>query len=133
MSEFVRELVDGVVRLSIVPTGGAGTTVTFILSVLRNGLILLFAGIIIIAIFYTAAAGLKYIRSEGESEKIEEAQNSLRSVFIGILATFLGVIGVFIMTGVFSNQGADQVRESLCVFLEPNVPTIDCVAGSRNF
>lgn len=131
MAEFLKEIVDGVIRLNIIPQGGPGTTVLFIINVTRNALILLFAVIILVAIFYTASAGLKYIRSEGESDKIEEAQNALRAVFIGILATFIGVIGVFVITGIFSNQGADQIRESLCTFLEPNVPAVECVGGSR--
>lgn len=131
MLEFLRELLGGVVKLNFIPTGTPGTTTKFLINLLTNGLILLFTGIIIVAIVYAALAGLKYIRSQGESEKVEEAQNALRSVFIGVASVFIGIIGVVVISGIFTNQGAVEVRRALCTFAEPTTPSGQCVAGSK--
>ncbi len=131
MQGFIREILTGIINLDVIPTGPPGTTTRFFLNLLTNGLILLFVSIILIAIVYAALAGLKYIRSQGETEKVEEAQNALKSIFIGVASVFVGVIVVALIAGIFTDQSSLQVRESLCVFLEPTTPTAACVAGSN--
>lgn len=129
MNDFVEELLGGVIRLNLLPADGPGSTAGFILGLLSNGLILLLTVVIIVAIVYAALAGLKYIRSQGETEKVEEAQNAIRSVFIGIAVVFVGIIGVVLIAGVFANPGADQVQTAICTFAEPTTDTEDCVDG----
>src|SRR5688572_21187611 len=51
---------------------------------IQLGLSLVFVGIIAISIFVIIRAALKYIRSEGEPDKIQDAQKAIKSVFIGI-------------------------------------------------
>ncbi len=119
MNEFMRELFDGVLRLDFIPTGEPGTTTNFVIGSIRNLLILVFSGVIILAIIYIVVAGLKYIRSQGETDKIEEAQEAIKSVFIGILAVFIGIIGVVVLSGIFTNPAASEVRRAMCSFIEP--------------
>lgn len=130
MDNFLQDILGGIIKVNLIPSGPAGTTTRFVLNLLTNGLILLFTGIIIVAIVYSALAGLKYIRSQGEAEKIEEAQNALKAVFIGVAAVFVGIIGVILISGIFVNQGATEVRRAICSFIEPNVSVNSCVAGS---
>jgi len=85
-----------------VPGGDGLSTAQFIISIVRNGLIILFAIVVIFAIIYSATAGLKFVTSEGASDKVEEAREAIKNVLIGVAASFMGVIGVFIISNIFS-------------------------------
>lgn len=91
-------------------SGGDGaTTAQFIISIVRNALIVLFAVVTIFAIVYSATAGLKFVTSEGASDKVEEAREAIKNVLIGVGAAFIGVIGVFIISSIFSpNTNAEM-------------------------
>lgn len=130
MDKFIDDILGGVVRLNIIPGDGEpGSTAGFILNLLSNGLILLLTAIIIVAIVFSALAGFKYISSQGDAEKVEEAQNSIKNVFIGVLAVFIGIIAVVLISCVFTNPGADQIRQAICTFVEPTTAVKDCVEG----
>ncbi len=62
---------------------------------------LIFVAIIIFSIYVIIRAAIKYIRSEGDPAKIEEAQKAIKSVFIGIAALFVGLIGIIIIIAFF--------------------------------
>lgn len=68
---------------------------------------LIFVAIIIFSIYVIIKAAIKYIRSEGDPAKIEEAQKAIKSVFVGIAALFIGLIGIIIILAFFnvSNVG----------------------------
>lgn len=72
---------------------------------------LIFVAIIIFSIYVIIRAAIKYIRSEGDPAKIEEAQKAIKSVFIGIAALFVGLIGVIIIIAFFGAGGALQTNE----------------------
>lgn len=93
------------------------TNADFIIDLIRNGLVLLFVVIILLAIVYAALAGIKFIRSQGSEDQVTEAQGALKNVLIGVAAVFLGVIGVFIITSIFSDTSSISVRDSLACFL----------------
>lgn len=130
MTGFVQDLLQGLVNFNVIPndpTPGARTNL--IIGILSNGLTLLFVAIIILAIVYAALAGLKYIRSQGEQSKVEEANRALKAVFTGVLVVFLGIIGVILITGVFTNTSSEQVRRAICSFAEAE--QVDaCVANT---
>ncbi len=67
---------------------------------------LIFVGIIIIAVYVIIKAAIKYIRSEGNDEKIQEAQKAIKSVFIGLVALFVGIIGLVLILVIFNALGA---------------------------
>lgn len=73
---------------------------------IRFGLQLVFVGIIIVAIYIIIKAAVKYIQSEGDDTKIQEAQKAIKSVFIGIASLFVGIIGIVIVLAFFSATGA---------------------------
>lgn len=93
------------------------TNADFIIDLIRNGLILLFVVVILLAVVYSALAGIKFIRSQGNSDEVEAAQGALKNVLIGVAAVFLGVIGVFIISAIFSDTSTISVRDSLACFL----------------
>lgn len=120
------------INLNLVPTGPAGTRVNYVLDLITNGLVLLFVVVILLAIVYAAIAGIKFIRSQGEADKVEEAQNAIKNVLIGVASVFLGVIGVVVITGIFTDDREPQaLRRALCIFVEPSSDQDDCVNNSN--
>jgi len=72
---------------------------------------LIFVAIIIFSIFVIIKAAIKYIRSEGDPAKIEEAQKAIKSVFVGIAALFVGLIGIIIIIAFFGAGDALQTND----------------------
>lgn len=67
---------------------------------------LIFVAIIIFSIYVIIKAAIKYIRSEGDPAKIEEAQKAIKAVFVGIAALFVGLIGIIVVIAFFGAGGA---------------------------
>src|SRR5690606_26169469 len=72
---------------------------------------LIFIVIILFAVFIIIKAAVKYIRSEGDDTKIQEAQKAIKSVFVGIAALFIGVIGIIIVLAFFNVGDAIDQNE----------------------
>lgn len=77
----------------------AGTTVAGLIQLVIS---LIFIAIIGISIYVVIKSALKYIRSEGDETKIQESQKAIKSVFLGIAALFVGVIGIVIVLAIFN-------------------------------
>lgn len=77
----------------------AGSLVSF-------GLSLIFVGIIAVAVYVIIKAAIKYIRSEGDEAKIEEAQKAIKTVFMGVGALLVGIVGLVIILVFFQSSGA---------------------------
>lgn len=60
--------------------------------------------IILVAVAYSIMAGIKYIRSEGDPGKIEEAQKSIKAILMGIAAIFVGIIGIVLVMVIFGSS-----------------------------
>lgn len=79
----------------------AGSLVSF-------GLSLIFVGIIAVAVYVIIRAAIKYIRSEGDEGKVEEAQKAIKTVFMGVGALLVGIVGLVIILVFFQSSGALQ-------------------------
>ncbi len=78
----------------------------------------LFVGIVILAVFIIISAGVKYIQSQGEEGKIEEANKAIKNVFIGLAILIVGVVGVFIVLiflDAFNLTGLGNSAEQACI------------------
>jgi heme/copper-type cytochrome/quinol oxidase subunit 2 len=73
---------------------------------IQLALSLIFIAIVIIAIYIIIKAAIKYIRSEGDEDKIQDAQKAIKSVFVGIAALFVGIIGLVLVLAFFQATGA---------------------------
>jgi len=83
----------------------------------------IFIGIIVIAVYIVIKAAIKYIRSEGDKDKITEAQKAIKSVFVGLIALFVGVIGLVLILVLFDaataitaplpQEGVDKITTDL--------------------
>jgi len=79
----------------------AGRTGSFISFALN----LIFIGLIILAVFIIIRSAIKYIQSEGNEGKIQEAQKAIKSVFVGIGVLIIGIVGIFIVIAFFNASG----------------------------
>ncbi len=84
-------------------SGGAASAIDTGEALIQFALSMIFVGIIAFAIFVIIKAAVKYIRSEGDESKVEEANKAIKNVFIGIGALIVGVIGLVIILGIFSS------------------------------
>lgn len=91
----------------------------FVFGLIQNALTLFFVVIILAAIIYAALAGLKYIQSQGDSSKVEEAAGALKSVLFGVAAVFIGIIGVILITSIFSSTDNRAIKVALAKFVDP--------------
>ncbi|RMD77221.1 hypothetical protein D6810_01530 [Candidatus Dojkabacteria bacterium] len=81
-------------------------------NLIRFALQLVFVGIVGVAIYVIVKAALKYIRSEGEKESVEQARAAIKTVFAGIAALFVGIVGLVLVIAFFNASGALNVGES---------------------
>jgi len=108
---FIKDLGFGIGSLCTDKVEGK-SAIDAIVALVRLALQLVFIGIIIISIYIIIRAALKYIRSEGDESKIQEAQKAIKSVFIGIAALFIGIIGIVIILAFF-NAGVGETPNEI--------------------
>ena len=76
-------------------------------------LFLFLGAVVLVAVFYALSAAIKYIRSEGDPGKIEEAQKAIKAIFMGIAALFIGIVGIILVFVFFNVNVTDPSLEQL--------------------
>lgn len=84
---------------------GAANAIGLGFTLVQTILSLIFVGIIAVAVYTIIRAAIKYIRAEGDDSKVEEAQKSIKRVFIGIGALLVGIVGLAIVIALFGASG----------------------------
>ncbi len=79
--------------------GNSGINMVEILA--KNGLQLAFAFLIISLVVMSAIAGYRYITSEGEDDKIQEALATVKNIFLAIIVGFVAIIILSIIAAIF--------------------------------
>jgi fumarate reductase subunit D len=79
-----------------------GLTASFITGRVRVGLIIALALLILVAVVYALIAAFKYIQSQGDPGKIEEAQKAIKAIFYGVAAMMIGIVGIVLVFVFFS-------------------------------
>jgi len=103
----------GALGINSVCNGGkTGTVVTRTKDLIIFALNLIFVGLIIIAVFIIIRSAIKYIQSEGNESKIQEAQKAIKAVFVGIAVLIVGIVGIFIILAFFQASGATNVTNT---------------------
>jgi len=100
--------------------GGSGVA-GFITTKGQFGIYLVLGVIVLVAVVYVIMAGIKYIRSEGDPGKIEEAQKSIKAILMGVAAIFVGIIGIVLVYVIFG-QG----------MVTPSLPQV-CLSSSESY
>jgi hypothetical protein len=92
-----------------------GLTAVFITGRVRVGLIIALAALILIAVVYALIAAFKYIQSQGDPGKIEEAQKAIKAIFLGIAAMMIGIVGIVLVFVFFSASRPSAELYQVCL------------------
>ncbi len=93
---------------------GSGTA-SFISGRVRTGLYIALGLIILVAVVYALIAAFKYIQSQGDPGKIEEAQKAIKAIFMGIAAMLIGIVGVVLVFVFFGAGRVDPTLTQVCL------------------
>ena len=93
---------------------GSGTA-SFISSRVRTGIYIALGMIILVAVVYALIAAFKYIQSQGDPGKIEEAQKAIKAIFMGIAAMLIGIVGVVLVFVFFGAGRVDPTLTQVCL------------------
>jgi hypothetical protein len=126
------QFLEGLINNPLPNDAGADTTADFVVGLVKNGLILVFAVVVLIGVVYAALAGYKYIRSEGDADEVQGAQEAIKSVLIGVGAAFVGVLAIIIINAVFApGSGADAAIRCAAGDINACSTGVACPAGSK--
>ena len=101
----------------------------YITSRVQFVLVVALGGIVLVAVGYAMMAAFKYVSSQGESGKMEEAQKSIKAIFIGIAAMIIAIVGIILVFAVFGAKPADPSLFQTCI----NAPTsAACTSCKKN-
>ena len=87
---------------AIVTSTNRGETIA---KAVTSAMTIMFIVVFIVAVFYTFMAAIKYIRSEGNEQKVEEAKNAIKAVLFGVAAMFIAIIGILLINAFFGGKG----------------------------
>jgi hypothetical protein len=93
---------------------GSGTA-SFISGRVRTGIYIALGMIILVAVIYALIAAFKYIQSQGDPGKIEEAQKAIKAIFMGIAAMLIGIVGVVLVFVFFGAGRVDPNLTQVCI------------------
>lgn len=114
------------------PEAAVDTIVSFI----GNFIVLLFAIVVVFAIIYAILSGIKYIQSQGVSDKVEEASESIKNVLIGVVVAFVGTIVVVLISAGFgidpdTGEGGAARKAIICLLRPLDKACTDPAAARR--
>jgi len=105
---------------------GSGTA-SFISGRVRTGLYIALGLIILVAVVYALIAAFKYIQSQGDPGKIEEAQKAIKAIFMGIAAMLIGIVGVVLVFVFFGAGRVDPTLTQVCLSAPNSVGCNICI------
>lgn len=92
---------------------GTGT-VNFVSSRIETGIYFSLGGVVLISVVYAMLATVKYIRSQGDSGQIEEAQKAIKAIVMGIAAMMFGIVGIVIVFVFFGSRKPEAALFQTC-------------------
>lgn len=94
--------------------GGSGAA-GFVTSRIQLGLVLALGAVVLISVVYAILAAFKYIQSQGDSGKIEEAQKAIKAIFFGIAAMLIAVVGIVLVFVFFGASRPNPELTQVCL------------------
>jgi hypothetical protein len=110
---------------------GANTT-DKIRGFIRLALTLAFGVVILAAVAYSIMSAIKYIRSQGDAGKVEEANKAIKAIFQGVAMMFVGIIGVVIVFFIFDVAIPSPSLPTVCVACPNSDSCTVCSEGKYN-
>lgn len=112
-------------------SGGAGAA-GFVTSRVQLGLVIALGAVVLIAVVYAIIAAFKYIQSQGDSGKIEEAQKAIKAIFLGVGAMLIAIVGIVLVFVFFGATQPDPSLFQTCLSA-PNSPACQvCIATPQD-
>lgn len=90
-------------------------TTVFVTSRVRVALVIALGILILVAVVYSLIAAFKYIQSQGDPGKIEEAQKAIKAIFLGVAAMMIGIVGVVLVFVFFAATRPDASLFQVCL------------------
>ncbi len=119
--------------VSDITEGWEGATATEkITGFIRLALTLAFGAVILVAVVYSILAAIKYIRSGGEAGEVEEANKALKAIFQGVIAMFVGIIGVVLVFFIFDVALPNPSLPPVCLKYPESEKCRVCSEGTTN-
>ncbi|KXK26784.1 MAG: hypothetical protein TR69_WS6001000805 [candidate division WS6 bacterium OLB20] len=87
----------------------------FVTSRIQLGLVLALGAVVLIAVVYAIMAAIKYIQSQGDAGKIEEAQKAIQAIFFGIGAMLIAIVGIVLVFVFFGANRPDPALYQVCL------------------
>jgi fumarate reductase subunit D len=106
-------------------------TARFITGRVRSGLIIALALLILVSVVYALLAAFKYIQSQGDPGKIEEAQKAIKAIFYGIAAMMIGVVGIVLVFVFFSASRPASELYQTCLSAPNSAGCSTCIESGR--
>ena len=100
--------------LRLLGPGGVCSSV-YITSRVQFILVVALGAIILVAVVYALLAAFKYVSSQGEAGKMEDAQKSIKAIFIGIAAMIIAIVGIILVFAIFGARPADPSLYQTCI------------------
>lgn len=122
-SSFLPEQITEIFNL--MGRDGSGTA-GFITGRVRTGLFIALGILILVAVVYALLAAFKYIQSQGDAGKIEDAQKAIKAIFMGIAAMMIGIVGIVLVFVFFSASQPDTRLYQTCLSAPNSVGCEDC-------
>ncbi|KXK26785.1 MAG: hypothetical protein TR69_WS6001000806 [candidate division WS6 bacterium OLB20] len=108
--------------------GGSGSA-GFVTSRIQLGLVLALGAVVLIAVVYAIMAAIKYIQSQGDAGKIEEAQKAIQAIFFGIGAMLIAIVGIVLVFVFFGANRPDPALYQVCLTSPDSEGCESCLAG----
>ena len=115
-----------------ITTGWQGASATQrITGFIRLALTLAFGAVILVAVVYSILAAIKYIRSGGEAGEVEEANKAIKAIFQGVVAMFVGIIGVVLVFFIFDVALPNPSLPAVCLKKPDSIECQVCSEGKK--
>lgn len=98
----------------------------------RLALTLAFGIVILAAVAFSIVAAIKYIRSQGDAGQVEEANKAIKAIFQGVIAMFVGIIGVVLVFFIFDVALPDPNLPASCVQCPESPLCQRCLDGEES-
>lgn len=108
-------------QLKQIPTYNVDTLGSNSSKIVTSVLTIMFIVVFVVAVFYTFMAAIKYIRSEGNEQKVEEAKNAIKAVLFGVAAMFIAIVGILLINAFFNGgpAGTDALTNAINNIINP--------------
>lgn len=99
---------------------------------IRLALTLAFGLVILAAVAFSILAAIKYIRSQGDAGQVEEANKAIKAIFQGVIAMFVGIIGVVLVFFIFDVALPDPNLPTVCIKYPESTACRVCSEGTKS-